>query len=281
MRDCTYSNSSCDPSPPILSKMPTASVLAGTNLIIPPVARNIFPSVSSIANNDFDEILPHTATPVSAAELQEFKTYLATIPFNFHDHQYIIAGRMLESEGDVRLFLEAAAVLPCWAVALSMVPASGRSFDLQLRSEKTWKGIAPDLSVFSSHANKTVSPLMAIEFKGPGALSVCENGIPSGDCDAWDRVTARLRKYACENGFKHIVVIDSAHALYFHFNEPANEHAEVTYILASVGDSMVNFTPTVTARELMLFAFFTCIGEISQRRLVPFARLRYLISEDS
>jgi hypothetical protein len=35
--------------------MSTAAVLAGTNLIILPVARNIFSSVSSIANNDFDD----------------------------------------------------------------------------------------------------------------------------------------------------------------------------------------------------------------------------------
>jgi hypothetical protein len=166
--------------------MPSASVLAATNLVVPPVPRYVSAHASSYTNEDHFEIFPHTTTPVPQPEMLRFRSYLNTIPFDFHDHQPAIVGRMLESEGDVRLFLESAAVLPCWPIALSMIPA-GRNFDLNLRSGKNYADRnTSDLSVLSAItvAGGGTVPLLVVEFKGPGALSFCRNGIPTGDCDA-------------------------------------------------------------------------------------------------
>jgi hypothetical protein len=255
------------------AKMPSASVLAATNLA-PLRARTISSSQSAFVNDDFCEIYVNTATPVPAAEIQAFRSYLATIPFDFHDcRQYTMPGHMLDSEGDVRLFLESAAVLPCWPVALSMVPAA-RQFDLHIRSERSLDhGNRPDISVmYTLNGAPIFHPFLAIQFKGPGVLSFCRNGIPTNDCDDWVDVTTQLRKFACINGFSHAVVMDGCHALYFHFTDPNDEDATVRYMMASVSGGPVGFSDVVTARELLLFSFFMSLARITPARLVPFSR---------
>jgi hypothetical protein len=153
--------------------MPSASVLAATNLA-PPTARTISSSKSAYVDDKFSEIYVGTATPVPVAEIQTFRSYLATIPFDFHDHQYTMPGHMLESAGDVGLFLESSTVLPCWPIALSMVPAA-RQFDLHIRSEKSLvNGNRPDISVlYTLNGAPIFHPFLAIQFKGPGVLSFC------------------------------------------------------------------------------------------------------------
>ncbi|KAA8910902.1 hypothetical protein FN846DRAFT_937405 [Sphaerosporella brunnea] len=247
--------------------MPSASVLAATNLVPPPARTNT--SIQSFYANDDDlcEIYVNTTTPVPAAEIQTFRSYLATIPFDFHEHQYTMPGHILDSEGDVRLFLESAAVLSCWPVALSMVPAT-RQFDLHIRSEKSFdEGNRPAISVlYDLNGTRNFLPFLAIEFKSPGVLSFCRNGIPNYLCDDWVNVTTQLRRYACINGFNQAVVMDGCHALYFHFTDPDDEDATVRYMMASISGGPVGFNHVVTARELLLFAFFTALARISPTR---------------
>ena len=104
--------------------MPSASVIASMDLISPPILAYCKPGMSTDANAGYPEVLPPSCSLVPIHHMQSFREYLGTIPFDFTDYQPPVFGRGLESEGDVRLFLEPAAVLTCWPIAVSMVPTT-------------------------------------------------------------------------------------------------------------------------------------------------------------
>jgi len=100
----------------------------------------------------------------------------------------------MESEGDVRMFIEQAIVLACWPIVLAMVEKDSRQFDMAIRPEKTQpqSRTRPDLSIFklqrsplavTDSLNPELELLLtsAVEYKGPGVLG---NIISSGELAA-------------------------------------------------------------------------------------------------
>jgi hypothetical protein len=73
--------------------------------------------------------------------------------------------------------------------------------------------------------------------------------------------------------------MDGCHALYFHFTDPDDEDATVRYMMASISGGPVGFSDVVTARELLLFAFFMALARISPARLVPFSRAIFFLAK--
>ena len=245
--------------------MPSAVELANTVLKPPQSGPPCHTQPSSLDTPA--SVLPETLYPVSQDQLTQFRDYLATIPFKFPDSQQCIAGRVMNTEGDVRLFLESATVLSCWLIVLSMVPPTNRHFDLRLHSEKSPEDRnRPDILIASCKRVGTqpqlkCTPISAIVFKAPGVLALCQNPDPIQDNDDWEIVTSQARKYAIHNDVQHIILMDDKYGLYMNFSDAENLEAAVDYLISPVSNAPTSYPgAAATLRVLVLYSAYARIS---------------------
>lgn len=158
--------------------MPRAHEIAAVILNPPssgPVVHNA--SESSVQNREYDVILENTLRTFSPQDVQSFRAWLESVPFNFDEITQTTTGRVFESEGDVRLFFEPAVIIACWPVILAMAPTvANRNYDLAFRSERTLGDRSrPDISILKllhgENDTFTYSPISVVEFKATGVFS--------------------------------------------------------------------------------------------------------------
>lgn len=195
--------------------MPRAHEIAAVILNPPPSGHVVHnTSESSTRNQDYDVILGNTLRTFPHQDVQSFRAWLESVPFDFDEITQTTTGRVFESEGDVRLFFEPAVIIACWPIILAMAPTN-RNYDLALRSERTLQNKShPDISILKllrgENDNFTYNSISAVEFKDPGVLSrVCISGnINVNAGDDWDTVSSQIRKYAVCNRIQNVVVVD-------------------------------------------------------------------------
>lgn len=245
--------------------MPSASEIAAVVLDPPPsgpILQNA--SESSRRNHDYDVILGNTLRAFPHEDVQSFRAWLDSIPFNFNEITQTTMGRVFESEGDVRLFFESAVIIACWPIILAMAPAAAnRNYDLALRSEKTLRGRSrPDISILKllrgGNDAFTYNPISIVEFKAPGVFSrVCISGNINVDAaDDWDIISGQIRKYAICNQMQNVVVVDDQWGIFIHFSNPHDISAVCNYMIAPVGTRTTASNLSMALRELFLFSVF-------------------------
>jgi hypothetical protein len=249
--------------------MPSAAALASIILSPPPSGSHIHTAAVSTSNNHaYTEILPGTLEEFESQDITNFKAWLSSVPFEFADHHHHVQGYYMESEGDVRLYLESAIVLTCWPIILAMSDAVNRNFDWALRSEKTLAGSGsrPDIWILQMTGSinnadpRTLGmlPVTAVEFKAPGIFNriLASGQLNAENSDDWSIVTAQIRKYAMRNSVSDILVMDNEWCVYLQFSDPESVEAACRYTVAPVGATPQGFNLTLTARELFLFAVY-------------------------
>lgn len=247
-----------------------ATQLVAVDPAIPSVARSFVAQSSCPDNVNYQDITVDSICTVEQSEIDEFKSYLSTIPFAFTDICPTVAGRILASEADVRLFLDSTVNLAVWPVILAMVPlpehSDTRGYDLIFGSERNFGvKIRPDdaiLKVFvHSHVNMS-EPLIFIEFKAPDVLRFCEKigEIDLSEIDDFGIVSRQVRKYAVEGDVSTVIIMDDAYAIYVHFHNATDENAPVEFLVATLTGDKQKFC-RLTVRELVVFAAWKVLKE--------------------
>jgi hypothetical protein len=247
-----------------LSTLPTASTLAAVEPPTPPLIAASNPTPSTGVNLNYEPTIePTMLASVPPGDIQIFREYLRTIRFLFPEIAPTTLGRLLLTEGDIRMFFESSILLPVWPIALVMVPtADERNEDLILTSESTYRGLhlsRPDCTIGAYSGNLPSTTILNIEYKGPQALesfqrvlvAASEGGALQTPA-AWETVTRQLRKYVEVSNCRCILCSDGAEAYVFIFPPDASQRV---YALRSARDE----TGSLTLREAVLFAIYAGI----------------------
>lgn len=243
--------------------MPTASTLAAVEPPTPPLIAATNPRLSTGVNLNYDPIEPTMLASVPPGDIQIFREYLRTIRFLFPEIAPTTLGRLLLTEGDIRMFFESSILLPVWPIALVMVPtADERNEDLILTSESTHRGLhlsRPDCTIGAYSGNLPSTTILNIEYKGPQALESFQRVLVAAlegralqTPAAWETVTRQLRKYVEVSNCRCILCSDGAEAYVFIFPPDASQRV---YALRSARDG----TGSLTLREAVLFAIYAGI----------------------
>ena len=122
----------------------------------------------------FDPLALEELLPFSTEEIEVFRQWLASVPFQFSPLVQPVKGWHCDSKGDVRSFLEPAIILTCWPIILSMVPENPNDHtfhDLALRMERNETmnySSKPDISLLrltSGQEDLALKTLSIVEFK--------------------------------------------------------------------------------------------------------------------
>lgn len=214
--------------------MPRAHEIAAVILNLPPsgpVVHNA--SEFSVQDREYDVILENALRTFSHQDIQSFRAWLESVPFDFDEITQTTTGRVFELEGDARLFFEPAVIIACWPIILPMAPTvTNRNYDLALRSERTLRDKSrPDISILKllrgENDTFTYNPISVVEFKAPGVFSqICISGnINVNAGDDWDIVSSQIRKYAVCNQTQNVVVVDDQWGIFIHFRNPSDINA--------------------------------------------------------
>lgn len=272
------------PSPAYLSVFQMrAPELLASEPCSPPALRDAWAGAWSNANYEHSPLNQKSLQAIPQEDVEEFKSYISTIPWDFGSFEPSIDGRLISSEADVRQFVDSAIILPAWPVILAMVPLpahgdSKRGYDLVLKNEQSLDGSSrPDEAIARASVDSGRSwfrPIVLIELKGPGVLSSLESmgGGNMPESDDLMSVTRQLRKYSVEGRTPTLFVMDNTHALYLRFSDATDENDSVEFAVASSGADKDRF-PTFTIRELFVFSAWRSFSDLN---IVP----RFALSID-
>lgn len=160
------------------------------------------PSESSTNNRAYECIDIGRLVDFDPGVVERFRQYLKTIPFTFTNSNPTTPGRRLRTEADVRTFLDASVIVPCWPVCLAMV-SENRDFDIQLRCELSSndEGItvrpAADAHVAEYRPDSATRPCYAntrVRMQSTPS-DACRNSRAIVQPTSWDVITSQLRKY--------------------------------------------------------------------------------------
>lgn len=201
--------------------------------------------------------------PVQQSEIDDFKSYVSTIPLSFTDTSPPVAGRILSNEAEVRSFLESTVNFVVWPVILAMVPHSAtRGYDLVLGNEDHFPVVARThnaiLKVFVHHAVNMSESLLLVEFQTcgfPGSSGSSGDGV----MDIVSR--RRLAKYAVEGNVSTLIMMDNMYAVYVHFQDARDENASMEILVTTLAGDAEGEYGRLTVRELVVYAAWKVLGE--------------------
>lgn len=201
--------------------------------------------------------------PVQQNEIDDFKSYVSTIPLSFTDTSPPVAGRILSDEAEVRSFLESTVNFVVWPVILAMVPHSAtRGYDLVLGNEDHFPVVARThnaiLKVFVHQDVNMSESLLLVEFQACGFL-----GSPGSTGDGVIDVVSRRRlaKYAVEGNVSTLIMMDNVYAVCVHFQDARDENAPIEILVTTLAGDAGGEYGRLTVRELVVYAAWKVLKE--------------------